>query len=86
MTLHISEAELLRDFDGVVSRLAEGTEIMIERDNRPLAVLRVPPPRGRTISECIALAKSRGTTAVPDEGFAADVEEGIAGRNTRRLN
>ena len=36
---------------------------------------------GRLLSESIALAESRRTTAIPDEGFVRDVEEGIAERS-----
>ena len=37
--------------------------------------------KGRLLSECIALAEARGTTAIPDEGFMQDVAEGIAESN-----
>jgi len=33
------------------------------------------------LSECIALAEARGSTAVPDEGFMKDVTDGIAERS-----
>ena len=46
-----------------------------------MAVIRSPLPKGRLLSECIALAEARGTTAFPDEGFMKDVAEGIAERS-----
>src|SRR5216684_5988857 len=39
------------------------------QDQRPVAVIRSPLLKGRLLSECIALAEARGTTAIPDEGF-----------------
>jgi hypothetical protein len=53
----------------------------VEQDYRPVAVIRSPLPKGRLLSECIALAEARGSTVTPDEGFMNDVEEGIAGRS-----
>ena len=52
-----------------------------EQDHRPVAIIRSPLEKGRLLSECIALAEARGTTAIPDEGFMMDVAEGIAGRS-----
>ncbi|MFN7937449.1 MAG: hypothetical protein U0R19_29245 [Bryobacteraceae bacterium] len=52
----------------------------MERDNRPVATIRTPFPKGRLLSESIALAEARGTT-VPDQGSMKDVEEGIAERS-----
>ena len=53
----------------------------MERDNRPVATIRTPFPKGRLLSESIALAEARGTTAIPDEGFMKDVEDGIVERS-----
>ena len=50
---------------------------MVEQDHRPVAVIRSPLPKRRLLSECIALAEARGSTATLDEGFMKDVEEGI---------
>jgi hypothetical protein len=46
-----------------------------------VAVIRSPLPKGRLLSECIAVAEARASTATLDEGFMKDVEEGIAGRS-----
>ena len=77
----MSEAELARDLHAVLARVQNGIEVVIEQDNRPIAVLRSPIVKGRLLSECVALAEARGTSAIPDEGFMKDVEEGIAGRS-----
>lgn len=80
MTLHMSEAEVARDLHAVLAKVQQGIEVVIEQDRRPVAVLRAPLANGRLLSECIALAEARGTTAIPDEGFMKDVAEGITER------
>jgi antitoxin (DNA-binding transcriptional repressor) of toxin-antitoxin stability system len=80
-TLRITEAELARDVHGVLAKVQEGIEVIVEQEHRPVAVIKTPLPKGRLLSESIALAEARGTTAVPDEGFMKDVEEGIAERS-----
>ena len=79
--LRITEAELARDVHGVLAKVQEGIEVIVEQEHRPVAVIKTPLPKGRLLSESIALAEARGTTAVPDEGFMKDVEEGIAERS-----
>jgi len=82
--VHISEAELVRDVRSILQRVETGTEVIIERDMRPVAVLRAAVPVRRKISECIALAKAHeeetGQAPVLDHDFAADVEEIIRER------
>ncbi len=80
-TLRVTEAELARDIHSVLAKVREGAEVVIEQDHRPVAVIRSPFPKGRLLSECIALAEARGSTATLDEGFMKDVEEGIASRS-----
>lgn len=79
-TVHMSEAELARDLHAVLVQVQKGTEVIIEQDHRPIAVLRSPIAKGRFLSECVALAEARGAGAIPDEGFMKDVDEGIAER------
>src|SRR5437870_1741741 len=91
-TVLMSEAELARDLHAVLARVQQGVEVVIEQDDRPVAVLKVPPMPfednregtqgpGRKLSECIALAKAYeenlGYAPVPDPDFAADVQAGI---------
>ena len=75
--VHMSEAEVAKNFAAVLERVRQGVEVVIEQDARPVAVLKSTRRTGRLISECIALAKARGSTAVIDEDFAQDVEEAI---------
>jgi len=56
-TIHISEAEAIRDFAGLLARVHLGAEIVIESSTYPAAVLRAAVPSRRSISECITLAK-----------------------------
>jgi hypothetical protein len=77
-TLRVTEAELARDVHAILSKVQEGMEVIVENDNRAVAVIRMPISKGRLLSESIALAEAHGTTAIPDEGFMKDVEEGIA--------
>ena len=73
----MTEAEAAQDFHAVLERVREGAEVVIEQDRRPVAVIRMPAPAGRMISEAIADLKARGSSAVMDEDFARDIEEGI---------
>ena len=78
MTLRITEAELARDLHAVPGRVQDGVEVIVEEDHRPVAVIKTPERTGRLLSEAIALAEARGSTATLDDGFMHDVEEGIA--------
>jgi hypothetical protein len=87
-TIHISEAEAIRDIKGLLVRAQLGEEIVIETEASPSIVLRKSAePRGRLLSESIALAEARskelGYEPVMDAGFAADLEEIIAKRKPR---
>jgi antitoxin (DNA-binding transcriptional repressor) of toxin-antitoxin stability system len=76
-TVRITEAELARDLHAVLARVRQGVEVVVEQDNRPVAVIKTPPAGGRKISEVIAAMKASGANAVVDEDFARDVEEAI---------
>jgi len=84
--IHISEEEAVRDFASVLARVRAGAEVVIESEGSksPAAVIHLPVPAGRSISECIALARSHkeetGEPPVLDPDFAADVEEIIRNR------
>jgi antitoxin (DNA-binding transcriptional repressor) of toxin-antitoxin stability system len=76
----MSEAEAAHDLHAVLAKVQQGIEVVIERDHRPVAVVRPPIRSGRPISECIASAVASGSKMTLDEGFAKDVEEGIQDR------
>lgn len=75
--VHMTEAELVNNIADVMRRVRQGSEIVIEEDNRPVAVIKPSKPVGRMISEVIADLEASGASAVVDEDFARDVEEGI---------
>jgi len=77
MTVRMTEAELARDVHAVLEKVRQGVEVVIEQDNRPVAVLRPPHVGGRKISEVIAALEARGASALLDDDFARDVEDGI---------
>ena len=74
--VHISEAELVRNIASFLDRARSGTEIVIERNAQPVAVLRSPEPRRRKLSEIMASLPEDSTAAI-DPDFAADVQDFI---------
>jgi len=74
--IHVSEAEAASDFATLLARVRAGTEVVIEHDAQPVAVLHAPQPARRTISECVALLSGDSTSTI-DPDFAADVEAAI---------
>ena len=86
--IHISEDEAARDFASVLERVRAGAEVFIESDKHPAVVVRpAADPRGRLLSESIALAeahtKEQGCEPMMDPEFAADLEEIIKHRKPR---
>ncbi len=75
--IHMSEAEVVRDIATVLAQVRQGSEIIIEQNHRPVAVIRPSKPTGRMTSEVIADLKARASNAVIDDDFAHDIEEGI---------
>jgi antitoxin (DNA-binding transcriptional repressor) of toxin-antitoxin stability system len=84
--IHISEAEAANDFARVMTQVRQGAEVIIERDAKPIAVVRAIADefRPRLLSESIALAKKHaqelGYEPRMDPEFAADLEEIIRNR------
>lgn len=75
--IHLSEAEVARDLHSLLAQVQEGIEIIIEQEQRPVAVLKSSKPVGRMISEVMADLKARESEAIMDDDFARDVERGI---------
>ena len=80
----MSETELARDLHAVLEQVRQGGEVVIERDNQPVALLRPPETKPRAIPESIEIARrpeeQRGYAVVMDADFAADVREIISQR------
>ncbi len=75
--VHMSEAEVVKDIVAVLAKVRQGSEIIVEHGNHPVAVIRPPQSAGRMTSEIIADLKTRGSEAIMDDEFARDIEEGI---------
>jgi antitoxin (DNA-binding transcriptional repressor) of toxin-antitoxin stability system len=75
-TIHISEAEAVRDFAGLMAQVRAGTEVVIESGSYPVAVLHTPLPPRRTIEECIAMLPADSSATI-DEDFASDVRAAV---------
>src|SRR5438445_58296 len=82
--LHLTEAELARDLHNALEKVRQGVEIVVDRNDQPVAVIKPPQPIRHTLSELIRLAeqreKERGYAITLDEDFAADVEEILRAR------
>ena len=78
--IHISEKEASTiSVATLLAHVRAGAEVIIENGARTVAVLHAAEPVRRTISECIALAKTHeeetGKAPVLDADFAEDMEE-----------
>lgn len=80
--IHIPESDAALDFAGLMGRVREGSEIVIENGSSAVAVLHAPGPLRRTIEQCIALLPEDSPTTI-DEDFASDV---AAARHREPLN
>ncbi len=76
LVVHISEAEAARDFASLLARVRAGAEVVIERDARPVAVVRPAEPVRRTLTECIEFLR-RHSMATVDPDFARDVKAAV---------
>jgi antitoxin (DNA-binding transcriptional repressor) of toxin-antitoxin stability system len=76
LVVHMSEAEVVRDISAVLAKVRQGTEVVIEQGNRPIAVIK-PSTAGRIVSDVLADLKARGAQVTMDADFARDIEEGI---------
>ena len=74
--LHMTAAELGENLSTVLAKVQQGTEVVIEQDHQPVAVLRPAVPPRRKISEILALMP-KNSTATIDADFARDVQAAI---------
>ena len=75
--IHLSDLEAKSDFGAVLDRVRRGTEVVIENNSRPVALVIPAEPRVRLLSESLRLAREHGSTATLDEDFAKDVAAAI---------
>jgi antitoxin (DNA-binding transcriptional repressor) of toxin-antitoxin stability system len=74
-SVHLSQAEAIRDIAAILERVQQGLEVIVEKDERPVAIIQAAPRAGRLLSECIALADAHGSRVTLDEDFGKDLEE-----------
>ena len=72
-TFHISRAEAAKDFDGMLERVRNGDEVVIEENLHPAVVIRSAGDRPIRLSEALRCARERGSTLTLDGGFEADL-------------
>jgi antitoxin (DNA-binding transcriptional repressor) of toxin-antitoxin stability system len=73
----ITEQDLGQNVRSILKRVETGAEVIVERDAQPVAVIRLPQPVRRRLSECIARMPAE-SDATMDPDFATDVEAAIA--------
>jgi prevent-host-death family protein len=73
--IHISEADAVRDFAGLLDRVRAGEEVVIGSEAAPVAVLKpAGGPYLRKLSESLRLAEEHGSTVTLDGEFGKDLE------------
>jgi antitoxin (DNA-binding transcriptional repressor) of toxin-antitoxin stability system len=75
-TIHIPESEVAENLASLLANVRAGSEVVIENDSVPVAVLMAPSSKALTLKERIALLPDN-STAIMDEDFARDVQEAI---------
>ena len=76
--VHVTEDEFTSDPHGVLAKVREGLEVIVEQDHRPIAVVRLPHRSGRPISEIVREARERNSKITLDPDFGKDLEVIIA--------
>jgi antitoxin (DNA-binding transcriptional repressor) of toxin-antitoxin stability system len=70
-------SDLARDVHGVIEKVRDGAEVVIEENGRRVVVIKAPPVKGRNISEVIAAMEASDTNATVDEDFARGVQAAV---------
>lgn len=78
MTVRISEADLARNVHSVLERVQQGSEVIVERNDQPVAVIRSPHCSGRPIVDILREARQRNSRVTLDRDFAKDLDDVIA--------
>ena len=77
-TVRITEAELARVLHAVLTKVRQGVEVIVEQDNRAVAVIRPPHRSGRPVSEILRQAREHNSAVTLDPEFGKDLEAIIA--------
>ena len=75
----MTEAEVSSDFAAVLRKIGDGEEVVVDRNGKPLAIIKPAEQDPLALSDLIALAaqreEERGFAITLDEDFAADMEQ-----------
>ena len=74
--IHVSDEEAASNLAALLASVRAGTEVVIEHDAEPVAILHAPHLVRRTIAECVAVLPEDSTSTI-DSDFAKDVEAAI---------
>jgi antitoxin (DNA-binding transcriptional repressor) of toxin-antitoxin stability system len=83
--LRLTATQAARDFSRLLDRIASGEEVVIERHNQPVAVLRPPYGIPRSAAEALAIPWP-GPSSRPDPDFAGDLQKIIDSRSTEKFD
>jgi len=61
--LHMSQADVVKHFVAVLAKVRQGSEVVIEQGNCPIAIIKPSKAADRMISEVIADLNARGSDA-----------------------
>jgi len=75
--IHISEIEAANDFAKLMAKVRDGSEVVIERDAKPIAIVSPVKQPPRLLSEAIELAEAHGCATTLDDGFSRDLESAV---------
>jgi antitoxin (DNA-binding transcriptional repressor) of toxin-antitoxin stability system len=74
----MTDAEVTGDFASVLEKIRMGIEVVVDRENRPVAVISQPKRSGRPVAEILRDARERNCTVTLDPDFGRDLEAAIA--------
>ncbi len=75
--IHISEAEAVHDFAGVLAKLDAGSEIVIDKETRPPVILQPALEVRRRVSEVLRMAEERDLRTTLDPTFSENLRAAI---------
>lgn len=89
--IYMSAEDAARDFAALLAQVRAGAEVVIQDAASPAVLLRaVASPRGRLVSESIALAETHARELAEeptmDDDFAADLEAILSKRRPRSFS
>jgi len=82
-SVRVSTKEAAYDFAGVLAKVREGAEIILQQDDADVAVIRSIGGRsGRPVAAILREARERNSTATLDDDFTQDLTEAITAQRT----